>query len=679
MLGRKLAGRYSVVKPLAEGGFGETFLAEDTHLPDSPQCVVKKLKTGSHDPALLQTVRRLFDSEAKVLHQLGDHPQIPRLLAHFEDNEEFYLAEEFVEGDSLADELEAGKPLAENTVLQLLHDILEVLSFVHEKQVIHRDIKPSNLIRRRRDRKLVLIDFGAVKQVTTQLADTATQMPRTVLIGTSGYMPSEQFRGQPRLCSDVYAVGIIGIQALTGLRPSFGELPEDDTTGELAWRDRVSVSPAFATLLEKMVFYDYRQRYRSATEALLAVQSLLDTRQTQQPFNLNPNVDPLAETVVNPSNDNFANPTQNQPNTSSATVQQDNTAQQLQTIAQQALTTPQSHPTTPQIPQTNPQFPATIAQTGDPNLTTPQVAENSSYTFREKSSETVVATPKTSPHKTVRNRTKVLTGSLIAVLIGGTGLAFAFTSPHIQSVCTVLKNCSQDIQFQATYDQAVDDAQAAQTTYKQAKTIANIQSAQKQLDAAIAELNKIPENVKVYPDAQKALITYQNERKTISARMQEETKADKTFQKANTIAQTIQKNIKRDDPAATLEQHKAEWQKALKLLEEIPKDSFIASQVEAKHKDFSKQLQSLEKQRQAKIAAEAEAQRQWEAAQAASAPAPPAPTSAYPSPSAQEPAYVPPAQPAQAPAPAPQPQTPLWGPGSSQPSSEPPLWGPGSN
>ncbi|NJK42210.1 MAG: serine/threonine protein kinase, partial [Acaryochloridaceae cyanobacterium SU_2_1] len=169
MLGRKLAGRYSVVKPLAEGGFGETFLAEDTHLPDSPQCVVKKLKTGSHDPALLQTVRRLFDSEAKVLHQLGDHPQIPRLLAHFEDNEEFYLAEEFVEGESLAEELETGKPLDEDAVLQLLYDILEVLSFVHEKQVIHRDIKPSNLIRRRRDRKLVLIDFGAVKQVTTQL------------------------------------------------------------------------------------------------------------------------------------------------------------------------------------------------------------------------------------------------------------------------------------------------------------------------------------------------------------------------------------------------------------------------------------------------------------------------------------------------------------------------------
>ncbi|NJM65386.1 MAG: protein kinase [Acaryochloris sp. RU_4_1] len=680
MLGRKLAGRYSVVKPLAEGGFGETFLAEDTHLPDSPQCVVKKLKTGSHDPALLQTVRRLFDSEAKVLHQLGDHPQIPRLLAHFEDNEEFYLAEEFVEGESLAEELETGKPLDEDAVLQLLYDILEVLSFVHEKQVIHRDIKPSNLIRRRRDRKLVLIDFGAVKQVTTQLADTATQMPRTVLIGTSGYMPSEQFRGQPRLCSDIYAVGIIGIQALTRLRPSFGELPEDETTGELVWRDRVSVSPAFATLLEKMVFYDYRQRYRSATEALLAVQNLLAIRQTQQPSSFNPNIDSLAETVVNPGNSNFANPTQNQPNTSPTTAQQDNTAQQLQTIAQQAVTTPQSPPTTPQTPQTSPQLAVTTAPSGDLNLTTPQVTNNGSHPAQEKSSETVVASPKTSPHKIVRlTRTKLLTGSLVAVLIGGTSLAL--TSPYIQSVCTVLKNCSQDIQFQATYDQAVDDAQAAQITYKQAKTVANIQAAQEQLDTAIAELNKIPRNIKVYPQAKRALATYQNESKTLSTRIQKEIKADESLKKANKIAQTIQKSAKNNDSVSTLDQHKAEWQKALKLLQEVPKDSFLASQVEAKRKDFSKQLTSLEEQRQKTIAAAAQAQRQMEAEQAAPIPAESAPREAYVPPPRQETTYVPPSEPAPAPAPvpapAPQTQEPLWGPGSSQSSKEP-LWGPGS-
>lgn len=647
MLGRKLAGRYSVVKPLAEGGFGETFLAEDTHLPDSPQCVVKKLKTGSHDPALLQTVRRLFDSEAKVLHQLGDHPQIPRLLAHFEEGEEFYLAEEYVEGDSLADKLVPGEQLDEETVIQLLHDILEVLSFVHDKQVIHRDIKPSNLIRRQSDRKLVLIDFGAVKQVTTQLADSATQMPRTVLIGTSGYMPSEQFRGMPRLCSDVYAVGVIGLQALTGLRPSFGELPEDEHTGELAWRDRVSISPAFATLLEKMVLYDYRQRYPSATDALLAVQSLMAARQTEQPTTPVKSIDNLPETVVNLRNGNSATPVQTPFAPPDNTVQQVNTARQLETTAQQTHSSPAAIPTTPQGSHTHSQLAATAAQQGVPIPTPPQVGSPNNAA-EDAPSQTWVASPQSSPHKIVRfSRTKALTAGVIALLMGGTALAF--TSPHLQSVCTVLNNCSQDIQFQATFEQAEDEAKAAQTRYQEAKTIADIQAAQKQMDEAIAEINKIPKNVKIYPKAKQALATYQAASKTISARIDKETQAGETFKKANTIAQAVQKKSKSDDSVSTLDQHKAEWQKALKLLQEVPKDTLIAAQAEAKRKDFDKQLKALNERRQQKIAAAAEAQRQLEAAQAAqaaSAPARSTPASVPP----QRSTYVAP-RPAPAPAP----------------------------
>ncbi|WP_299493415.1 protein kinase [Acaryochloris sp. IP29b_bin.137] len=673
MLGRKLAGRYSVVKPLAEGGFGETFLAEDTHLPDSPQCVVKKLKTGSHEPALLHTVRRLFDSEAKVLHQLGDHPQIPRLLAHFEDGEEFYLAEEYVEGDSLADELILGEQLDEETVIQLLQDILEVLSFVHDQQVIHRDIKPSNLIRRKSDRKLVLIDFGAVKQVTTQLADSATQMPRTVLIGTSGYMPSEQFRGQPRLCSDVYAVGIIAIQALTGLRPSFGELPEDEHTGEIAWRDRVSVSPAFATLLEKMVLYDYRQRYRSANEALLAIQSLMAAKEAEAPPS-SP-LEPLPETVVNPRN-NRGIPAQPSPIPETAqqagtTAQAENTVQQLETTAQQPTNLPQASGNG--VPQAE----ATVQQAYS-TPTTPQAGMPAGKLAEAMPPETVAVSPRP-PHTTSRiNRTKVLTGGLIAVLMGGTALAF--TSPHIQAVCTVLNNCSPDIQFQATFDQAVEEAQAAQTQFKEAKTLANIQAAQEQMDEAIAEINKIPKNVKIYAQAKQEVATYQAERKSMDAKLQKEQKADETFKQANTVAQAVQQKAKSDDSIATLDQHKAEWEKAIKLLQGIPQDTFIAAQVTSKQKDFEQRLKALNEQRQKKIAAAAEAQRRLEAAQAAqaasvpvrSSPANP-PRSTYVAPRpAPAPAPVRRA-PRPAPAPAPRRQEPLWGPGSGQPAKEP-LW-----
>lgn len=677
MLGRKLAGRYSVVKPLAEGGFGETYLAEDTHLPDSPQCVVKKLKTGSHEPALLHTVRRLFDSEAKVLHQLGDHPQIPRLLAHFEDGEEFYLAEEYIEGDSLADELLPGEQLDEEAVIELLHDILEVLSFVHEKQVIHRDIKPSNLIRRNSDRKLVLIDFGAVKQVTTQLADSATQMPRTVLIGTSGYMPSEQFRGQPRLCSDVYAVGVIAIQALTGLRPSFGEIPEDDHTGELAWRDRVAVSPAFATLLEKMVLYDYRQRYRSANEALLAVQSLRAAKATEASSPLP--LDQLPATVVNPRNGREI-PVQPSPLPESNTAQQIETTTQTENTAQQIETTAQQSTPPPHIIPVNGHSPAeTPAQQNSSGPVSPSAGAPAAHLAEAMPPETVAVSPRP-PHKTSRlNRAKVLTGGVIAVLMGGTALAF--TSPHIQAVCTVLNNCSQDIQFQATFDQAVEEAEAAQTQFKEAQTLADIQAAQTQMDDAIAEINKIPKNVKIYAEAKDRLATYQADRQSMATKLKKETKADQTFKQANTIAQAVQQQTKSDASIDTLDQHKAEWEKAIKLLKEIPKDTFIAAQVASKQKDFDQQLKTLNEQRQQKIAAAAAAQRQLEAAQAAQAAAVPAqsssPRSTYVAPRpAPAPAPVrraPRPRPAPAPAPAPRPQEPLWGPGSGQPAQEP-LW-----
>ncbi len=271
---KPLGGRYKVIRQLGEGGFGHTFLAEDLHLPGQPTCVVKQLKPQVSDAESLQTARRLFDTEAKVLYLLGSHDQIPRLLAHFEDNQEFYLAQELIEGQTLTEELVPGQPWPEVKVISLLQDILYALAFVHQQHVIHRDLKPANLIRRRRDSKIVLIDFGAVKQVSTQMA---SPMPgktnMTISIGTQGYMPKEQLGGNPRFSSDVYAAGIIAIQALTGTHPRF--LAEDPHTGEIIWHDRANeVSPELAAILDKMVRYDFRARYVTAAAALEALRTL---------------------------------------------------------------------------------------------------------------------------------------------------------------------------------------------------------------------------------------------------------------------------------------------------------------------------------------------------------------------------------------------------------------------
>lgn len=271
---RPLGGRYKVISQLAAGGFGQTFVAHDLHMPGQPQCVVKQLKPQVSDVESLQTARRLFDTEAQVLYNLGNHDQIPRLLAHFEDNQEFYLAQQLIEGDPLTEELASGQPWPEAKVIALLQDLLNVLSFVHQQQVIHRDIKPSNLIRRRRDGRIVLIDFGAVKQVSTQMINSKTgRTNMTISIGTHGYMPKEQLLGNPRFSSDVYAVGMIGIQALTGVHPRL--LPEDGNTGEVVWHDRIQqVSPEFVSILDRMVRYEFRARYVSAIDALQALRSL---------------------------------------------------------------------------------------------------------------------------------------------------------------------------------------------------------------------------------------------------------------------------------------------------------------------------------------------------------------------------------------------------------------------
>ncbi|AFY49912.1 serine/threonine protein kinase [Nostoc sp. PCC 7524] len=271
MLGQLLDGRYKITKVLGAGGFGQTYIAEDTKLYNS-LCVVKQLKPMATDPMTLQVARRLFQSEAQLLHQLGTHDQIPQLMAHFEENEEFFLVQQFIDGHPLSDELTPGKKLSEAYTISLLQNILQPLAFVHQNQVIHRDIKPPNLIRRNSDGKVVLIDFGAVKQISTQVVTGEGVTKMTVGIGTAGYMPSEQSRGSPRLSSDVYAVGMIGIQALTGLMPH--QLEEDIQTAEIVWRHLAQVSPALADLLDRMVRYDFRQRYQSAVEALASVQQL---------------------------------------------------------------------------------------------------------------------------------------------------------------------------------------------------------------------------------------------------------------------------------------------------------------------------------------------------------------------------------------------------------------------
>lgn len=333
LVGKTLKNRYKILTVLGSGGFGDTYLAQDIDLPGHPTCVVKQLKPKDPNPNVLPIAKGLFDREAEYLYKLGNaHPQIPKLFAHFEENNEFFLVQEFVEGHSLVEEIPISQRLSESATTTLLLEILEVLAFVHQNNIIHRDIKLTNIMRRRQDGKIVLIDFGAVKDISALKTDSQGHTDVTVSIGSPGYMPSEQARGKPRLSSDVYAVGMIGIQALTGIAPD--SLQEDANTGEILWRDRVEVSNAFAEVLQKMVFSHFSQRYKSAIDALQAMQSLCATK-----ISNSNNIAPT-EAIAYPLSGSDSSPTI-VTNTGRETV-------------------PASAPTTPQAPiQTTPQNPVT--------------------------------------------------------------------------------------------------------------------------------------------------------------------------------------------------------------------------------------------------------------------------------------------------------------------------------
>jgi serine/threonine protein kinase len=265
-VGTVLRNRYKITSFLGSGGFGETYLAEDLDLPGHPKCVVKQLKPQNSNSTLLQMARVLFDREAKVLYQLGNtDSQIPRLFAHAEQDGQFYLVQEFIDGHTLNEEL-SGQPWHEFAVLKLMKEILEVLSVVHKNGVIHRDIKPSNLMRRHLDKKIVLIDFGSVKEINALNVDSQGHATTTVAIGSTNYISPEQAYGHPQLASDVYSVGVLGIQALLGKIPQ-----KDPVTGELIWKQLVIASPKCIEVLEKMTRYHFRDRYPSAEAALEAL------------------------------------------------------------------------------------------------------------------------------------------------------------------------------------------------------------------------------------------------------------------------------------------------------------------------------------------------------------------------------------------------------------------------
>jgi CHASE2 domain-containing sensor protein/tRNA A-37 threonylcarbamoyl transferase component Bud32 len=267
LLGTKIGGgRYQIIQVHASGGFGETYIAADLQRPGTPKCVVKHLAPARNHLKHIRLAQRLFQREAETLERLGRlHDQIPQLLAYFNEQSEFYLVQEFIAGHPLNQEIPLGLQFPEAKTISVLRETLHILDFIHSQGVIHRDIKPSNLIRRAYDNKLVLIDFGAVKAIQT-IGEEEQVSDLTVGIGTQGYIAPEQQAGHPQLNSDLYALGMIGVQMLTGHFPS--HLKRDRLTGEIDWQSKTHASRGLIEVVSHMIRFDYQQRYQRAAEVL---------------------------------------------------------------------------------------------------------------------------------------------------------------------------------------------------------------------------------------------------------------------------------------------------------------------------------------------------------------------------------------------------------------------------
>jgi eukaryotic-like serine/threonine-protein kinase len=276
MLGTTLHSHYKIVKLLGMGRSGAAYLAEDIDLPACPPCVVKKFKHIDDNSIEKALIQQLFELQSTIFSQVGQHPQIPTLIAKFEEDGDRYLVREYIDGELLSKELAPGHQWSQIQTFDFLMDLMGILSFIHSFRYIHQDINPENIIRRSLDGRFSLIGFSAMKDLGRiwQKSPTRHQPQIPIFSGSPGYIPYEQEQNAAQFNSDIYAVGVIAIQALTGKFP----VDRDPHSYELKWRDGVKIDLRMMEIVDKMVRPDYRDRYQSVLEILADLQSFALTQ-----------------------------------------------------------------------------------------------------------------------------------------------------------------------------------------------------------------------------------------------------------------------------------------------------------------------------------------------------------------------------------------------------------------
>lgn len=269
-----IGDRYKIKKLLNRDTFESNYLAEDIKNEQDDNLVyIKQLENR-------YLVEKRFNNEINTLKILNDNPHIPKLINSFCENEQLFLIQEFIEGTSLQ-EIISDKVMKEKEGITLLNHLLNILFFIHNNNIIHRNITPFNILRKKRNKQIILLNFSCVKEIINQsinFDNPESQNFYTQVIGTAAYMPPEQYNSTPKFSSDIYGLGKTIIYTLTGKQPL--ELENLKREYDYNWDKFAIISPQLVAILNKMVESDYKKRYQSVEQVLTDLKPLIIIEET---------------------------------------------------------------------------------------------------------------------------------------------------------------------------------------------------------------------------------------------------------------------------------------------------------------------------------------------------------------------------------------------------------------
>lgn len=575
--------RYRILRLLGKGGFGRTYLVQDERR-FGELCVLKEFAPDHSDnDAVTQKLSQLFQREAKILHQL-DHPQIPKFLAWFRDNGRLFIVQEYVNGKTywqlLQQRKRTGQTFSEAEVIRWLKDLLPVIGYIHDQNIIHRDISPDNVMLPKGKDVPVLIDFGVVKHATTSLAQRANS-PETdgsteasVLVGKYGYAPYEQiYAGLCSSRSDIYALGVSAVVLLSGQKPSRLIHP---TTLDWTWPKSLPVDNRLIQILSKMTAKEPQDRYSSA-RAVLA-----DLHQLE-----------IAPRGV----------IQSQPSVPLMVA-----STRVQTAGHYAGDASDPHYTTPPV-GTHMEW--ALDSRGDSGQSVPHTVlegivaiASESPASSQASGAAASVLVNASEHSRMlaialryisqldRSNWKQLALGLAVVSLFAVG-AVSVQSSRNGSVCWIAGNCLNNRELTVLYQQSIEEASVASSDAASAKDLGELRQARDRLEVAVEQLQTIPSESTVHSQVAGILPDYRLRLNTLDERIREETNVANVLQRARQAAQTSLASLETSETIQDQDRVRSQLQNILASLQTVPNHSLMADEAQTQVRLYQQQIEDL--------------------------------------------------------------------------------------